>query len=94
MSRKDGTTVWVETKAFFVRDENQQPVGIMGVTRDISERKRAEDSLLQSEGKYRTILEDIQEGYFEVDLAGNFTFFNDSLCRFLGLLQRRIDGNE
>ena len=41
MSRKDGTTVWVETKAFFVRDENQRAVGIMGVTRDITERKQA-----------------------------------------------------
>ncbi len=34
-----------------------------------------------SEEKYRNILETIEEAYFEVDLAGNFTFFNDSLCR-------------
>jgi len=40
--------------------------------------------LQQSEEKYRTILESIQEGYFEVDLTGNFTFFNDSMCRILG----------
>jgi diguanylate cyclase (GGDEF)-like protein/PAS domain S-box-containing protein len=49
--------------------------------RDITERKQAEESLRQNEEKYRTILENIQEVYFEVDLAGNFTFFNDSLCR-------------
>ncbi|MBN1472245.1 MAG: PAS domain S-box protein [Syntrophaceae bacterium] len=35
----------------------------------------------QQEDKYRSILENMQEGYFEVDLAGNYTFFNDSLCR-------------
>ena len=47
------------------------------------ERKRAEESSRQNEEKYRTILENIEEGYFEVDLRGNFTFFNDSLCRML-----------
>jgi len=40
--------------------------------------------LQASEEKYRTILESIEEGYFEVDLSGNLTFFNDSVCRILG----------
>ena len=44
-------------------------------------RKKAEEPLHQSEERYRTILENMQEGYFEVDLTGNFTFCNDSLCR-------------
>jgi PAS domain S-box-containing protein len=92
MRRKDGTTVRTEMKASFIRDENQRPVGIMGVTRDISERKRAEDLLRQSEEKYRTILESIREGYFEVDLAGNFTFFNASMCRILGYSKEELAG--
>ena len=92
MIRKDGTTVWVETKAFFMRDENLKPIGIMGVTRDITDRKQSEESLRQSEEKYRTILEDIQEGYFEVDFAGNLTFFNDSLCRFFDSSNEELMG--
>lgn len=51
---------------------------------DITERKRAEEVLRESEEKYRTILENIEDGYYEVDLAGNFTFFNNSLCDILG----------
>ena len=58
--------------------------------RDITDRKRAEESLRQSEEKYRTILEDIQEGYFEVDLEGNFTFFNDMLCRLSGYCREEL----
>ncbi len=45
---------------------------------------RAIQALRGSEEKYRTILESIKEAYFEVDLSGNFTFFNDSTCEILG----------
>ena len=51
---------------------------------EISERKRTQGELKKSEEKYRTILENIEEGYYEVDLAGNFTFFNDSIQKILG----------
>ena len=52
--------------------------------REIIERKKAEKTLRGSDEKYRAILETIEEGYFEVDLAGNLTFINDSLCKILG----------
>jgi PAS domain S-box-containing protein len=60
--------------------------------RDITERKKAEEELHKSENRYRTILEDNQEGYFEVDLAGNFTFFNDSMCRSFGYSREELMG--
>ena len=48
--------------------------------------------LKESEEKYRSILENIQDGYIEVDLAGNFTFFNDSLCRITGYSKEELFG--
>ena len=60
--------------------------------RDITERKRIEEALHQSEEKYRTLLESVQEGYFELDLAGNFTFFNDSLCRIYNYSKEELMG--
>lgn len=61
----------------------------------INNRKRAEQALRESEEKYRTILESIEEGYYEVDPEGRFTFANDSTSRILGpsraeLLQMNI----
>jgi PAS domain S-box-containing protein len=50
----------------------------------INNRKRAEQALRESEEKYRTILESIEEGYYEVDRAGGFTFVNDATSRILG----------
>ena len=65
---------------------------IVMILSDITEHKRAEDTLKESEEKYRTILENIEDGYFEVDIAGNFTFFNDSLCRTLGYSKDEMIG--
>ena len=58
----------------------------------ITERKQAEEALRQSEGRYRTILKEMQDGYYEVDLAGNFTFVNDSACRYLGYSRDEMMG--
>ncbi|MBW2651386.1 MAG: diguanylate cyclase [Deltaproteobacteria bacterium] len=51
-----------------------------------------EEVLSRNEEKYRTILENIEEAYFEVDLAGNFTFFNDALCGLAGLPRNELMG--
>jgi len=60
--------------------------------REIIERKQAEEALRGSDEKYRAILETIEEGYFEVDLAGNLTFLNDSLCKILGYPRHKLLG--
>jgi PAS domain S-box-containing protein len=82
-ARKDGTKGAYEISVSLIRDAEGEPIGFRGVSRDVTQRKQAEEALRRSEGKYRTILENIQDGYFEVDLAGNFTFVNDALCRNL-----------
>jgi len=48
LKRKDGTTVWTESKISLVRDSGGRIVEIIGVTRDISERKRAENEKASS----------------------------------------------
>jgi len=58
---------------------------------EINERKQTEEALRESEKKYRTILERIKEGYFEIDLNGNFTFFNDSMLKILGCSEDQLD---
>jgi two-component system, cell cycle sensor histidine kinase and response regulator CckA len=48
--------------------------------------------LRKSEEKYRNILESMEEGYYEVDLRGNLTFFNDAMCRITGYSREELRG--
>jgi len=91
-TRKDGTRGFAEASVSPLRNDEGQVVGFRCVGRDVTERKQAEDALGQSEERYRTILENIEDGYFEVDLRGNYTFFNDSLCRMLGYSRDEMMG--
>lgn len=88
--RKDGTVFPVEVRLGLFETDGSQFV--LAVVRDVTERRLAETALRESEQKYRTILENIQDGYYEVDLRGNLTFFNDALCRLLGYSERELRG--
>jgi PAS domain S-box-containing protein len=69
-----------------------ESVGRVWSFRDVTARRQAEEELRQSEEKYRSILETMEEGYYEVDLAGNFTFFNETICRVLGRTREELMG--
>ncbi len=58
----------------------------------LSKRREADDALRESEEKYRTILESIEEGYFETDLEGNLTFFNTPFCKIMGYSPNQLMG--
>jgi len=54
--------------------------------------RMADEALRESELKYRTIVENVEEGCFEIDLEGNLTFFNDPLCKMLGYTPEELLG--
>ncbi|MBM3173424.1 MAG: PAS domain S-box protein, partial [Chloroflexi bacterium] len=90
--RKGGTTIFGETWVSPLRDDKGKMVGFRGLSRNITERVKNEEALRRSEERYRTILEEIGDGYFETDLDGNFTQVNDSQCRLLGYSKEELIG--
>lgn len=65
-------------------------IGILVSYDDITDRIQTEEQLKKSEKKYRDIIENIQEGYFEVDLKGNFTFLNDTFEEMTGYSKQEL----
>jgi len=57
-----------------------------------NKQRAADEALRESEEKYRSIVESIEEGYFETDLAGNINFCNDAFCKLLGYSRRELVG--
>jgi len=90
--RKDGTKVIYETSVSLIRDSEGKPIGFRGVSRDATDRNKMEEALRQSEERYRTILDEMEDGYFEVDLAGNYLFVNDANCRNIGYTREELIG--
>lgn len=87
---KNGEARWLDITPISIRFQGQE--AILATAFDVTERKGWGDALLESEERYRTILQSIQEGYFEVDLRGTLTFFNDSMCRIIGSPAERLMG--
>ena len=90
--RRDGATLWSETSMTLLFDKDGNFNGLLGISRDITERKKAEAALRESEEKYRTVLDEMDQTYFEIDSRGNYTFFNDTLCRHLGYTREEAMG--
>ncbi|HYG77903.1 MAG TPA: EAL domain-containing protein [Planctomycetota bacterium] len=82
--RRDGSTIWVSENARAVRDASGKVLYYEGTTEDITERKRAEEALRKSEQKYRTLVENMNEGVVIVDSTGRIQFANDKFCDLLG----------
>jgi len=78
-------------KASFIRDKNNQPLGIIGVSRDITERKQAQDALRESEANYRQLYDNAPSAIYQIDFrTGKFLKANDVFCEYLGCSQKEI----
>ena len=88
----EGEKVWYEVNRIPLHDLENNVIGILSTYNNISIRFEAEKRIKESEKRYRSILENISEGYFEIDLKGNFTFWNSALCKILGYSKEEIIG--
>ncbi|MEJ8842520.1 PAS domain S-box protein [Lacibacter sp. H375] len=76
--KSSGEIVTVYDRTYIVRNADGKPVRMMGSMMDITERKKAEDALLQSEEKYRTLVEQATDGIFIADQTGKFVIVNSA----------------
>ncbi len=89
--RKDGSVFPVHL-IVAPRREGKKTTGYYGIAEDITERKRAENSLRQSEEKYRNLAETLNEGIWLLDKGAKTTFVNPALAEMLGYSGKELLG--
>jgi two-component system, cell cycle sensor histidine kinase and response regulator CckA len=82
--KKDGSTIWVENTSSFIRDQDQKPIGILVVSRDISERRRAESELKELSSHQKSLLSAIPDIVVKVDHHKVYTWTNQPGYNFFG----------
>lgn len=92
VTHRDGSTRWVELKITAFLNENGFPKGFLGVSRDITQRRKTERALRESEDRYRAIVEDQMELVCRWRPDGTMTFVNDACCRYFGDTRENLLG--
>ncbi len=87
----DGHYIWVETIGNFVKDENGRVKGVVLTSRDITERKRIEEALRESEEKYRSLASTADSIYL-VNRDFKYLFMNEKHLERFGLPLDQIVG--
>ena len=88
--RKDGRLVPVEVSCTLVNIKGEERV--IAILRDISERKRAEDALRESEERFRKIFNNTKDAIFIVNPDGSFADINEAACAMLGYTKEELLG--
>ncbi len=84
ISVNNRVTKWVHGRGELVINENGNPVKMLGTIHDITDRKNAEELIVESERKYRSIIETALNGFYILDFNGKIIEVNDAYCRMSG----------
>ncbi|HQO01975.1 MAG TPA: PAS domain S-box protein, partial [Spirochaetota bacterium] len=91
-TRKDGSLLWAEVSVRLLPREEGSPLRILGVTRDISQRKQAENQLKESEERMRILLETSKDIIYSLDINGNFNYISPRFEEVTGHSKQELLG--
>ncbi len=90
--KADGTYTHVLDQGYIVYDSNRKPIRTIGSIIDLAKSKRAEDSLQESQDRFRHLLEILPHMAWTADAKGRVTYFNDNWYSYTGMPPGQTDG--
>ena len=90
--KTDGTNINLDVRGNFIKDESGNPVNIVFVARDITEKKKIQTELIKNEEKYRTLVESINDVIYEVTIEGIVKYISPAIESILGFKTDEILG--
>lgn len=91
---RDGSTVWTETSFSLLRDKDNVFIGFLGITRDIGERKQAEETIRKSEELYRTVFESTATANIIVAEDTTILLANSNFESMTGFSRQELEGKK
>jgi PAS domain S-box-containing protein len=89
IKNKNEDYIWFESKGTFLK-ENDIINGAILISRDITDKKKSEQKLKESENKYRTLFESSTDGIYFMDMEGKFIEFNEAFINMLGYSREEL----
>ncbi len=89
---KSGSSIWAEVAISLIRAGDGEPQGVIGVTRDITERRRVQDALKESEEKFRELVEHSIDVIYTIDFSGVLTTISPAVERIMGYRPEELIG--
>jgi PAS domain S-box-containing protein len=92
--RKDKTEFYAHLECEVVKETIEDSVQIRMAVIDVTERKKTEEALRESEEKYRLITESSVDGIYQIDLSGKFVFINEAFAKIFGYTREELLGKD
>ena len=89
---KDGREILLDTRIQQILNESGETIGMIGISSDITEKKKAEIALRESEEQYRSLFNSARDAIFLMDLEGNYVAVNNQAVNMLGYTEEELIG--